>query len=112
MSPNQPQAPTLSVEPSASPADLQSVFTGLRAYNVAEIGDPQEQAVNVFLRDGAGTIVGGLVGHIKWKWLYVAKLWVSEPYRGGGSGSRLMASAEAFAREHGATDAYLDTFGY
>lgn len=111
MSPSQPQEPTLSVEPSASAADIQAVFTGLRAYNVSQVGEPDEQPVHVFLRDGSGAVVAGLSGHVKWKWLYVAKLWVSEPLRGSGAGRRLMAAAEAFAIEHGATDASLDTFG-
>ncbi len=103
---------TVTVEPDAAAADIQAVHNGLRAYNVDRIGDPGELPMHVFLRDATGQIVGGLSGHIKWKWLYVAKLWVSDGYRSAGAGTRLMEEAERFAREHGATDAYLDTFGY
>lgn len=105
-------ATTVTVEPNAAAADIQAVHNGLRAWNVAQIGDSGERAVHVFLRDAEGRVVGGLTGHIKWKWLYVAKLWVSDAWRSGGAGTRLIRAAEQFAREHGATDAYLDTFGY
>jgi GNAT superfamily N-acetyltransferase len=105
-------ATTVSVEPDASPADLLVVQRGLRAFNVANSGEPDERAVNVFLRDAGGQVVGGVVGHIKWKWLYVARLWVDDAHRGQGAGSRLMDAAEQYAREQGATNASLDTFGY
>jgi GNAT superfamily N-acetyltransferase len=103
---------TVSVEPDASPADLQVVQAGLRAFNVANVGEPEEQAVNVLLRDADGRVVGGVVGHIKWKWLYIAKLWVDDAHRGHGAGTRLMDAAELYARAQGATDVSLDTFGY
>lgn len=112
MTPEPARQPTVSVEPDAAPADILTVHNGLKAYNVAQIGDSGERAVNVFLRDADGRVVGGLIGHVKWKWLYVAKLWVEEAHRSGGAGTRLMTAAEQFAREQGATDAYLDTFGY
>jgi GNAT superfamily N-acetyltransferase len=108
-----PQPPTtVSVEPDASPADLRVVQDGLRAFNVANVGEPGEQAVNVLLRDAGGRVVGGVMGHIKWKWLYVARLWVDDAHRGQGAGTRLMDAAEQFAREQGAVGVSLDTFGY
>lgn len=107
-----PPPATVTVEPNADPADLQVVQRGLRAFNVANIGEPDERAVNVFLRNPEGRVVGGLVGHIKWKWLYVGKLWVDDTHRGQGAGSRLMDAAEQYARDQGATDVSLDTFGY
>jgi GNAT superfamily N-acetyltransferase len=109
----EPRKPTtVTVESDASAADIQAVHDGLRAFNVAQIGPSGERPVHVFLRDTEGNVVGGLSGHIKWKWLYVAKLWVSDGYRSGGAGTRLMLAAEQYAREQGATNASLDTFGY
>lgn len=105
------RAATVSVEPDARPADVQAVQDGLRAFNVANIGDPGERPVHVFLRDDEGRVVGGVVGHIKWRWLYIAKLWVGDAWRGQGAGGRLMDAAEQYAREQGATDVSLDTFG-
>jgi GNAT superfamily N-acetyltransferase len=102
----------VSVEPDASPADVETVEAGLRAFNVARIGDPGEEPVRIFLRDPHGQIVGGLLGHIRWRWLYVAKLWISAAHRGAGHGAALMAAAEAHARARGCLGTYLDTFEY
>jgi GNAT superfamily N-acetyltransferase len=107
-----PSAATISVEPDARAEDVRAVEAGLRAFNVAHIGDPAEEPVRVFLRDERGAVVGGLLGHIKWRWLYVSKLWVSEAHRGEGRGRALLAAAEAHARSRGCTGAYLDTFEY
>jgi GNAT superfamily N-acetyltransferase len=102
----------LCVEPAASPADVAVVQAGLRAFNVAHIGEPAEEPVHIFLRDDRGAVVGGLLGHIRWRWLYVAKLWIEEAHRGGGHGAALMRAAEAHARTRGCLGVYLDTFEY
>jgi GNAT superfamily N-acetyltransferase len=104
--------PRVSVEASPTEADVAIVQAGLLAFNVARIGDPGEEPVHVFLRDEAGDVGGGLLGHIRWRWLYVAKLWVHESLRGGGSGAALMEAAEEHARRRGCIGAYLDTFEY
>lgn len=102
----------LTVEPNASAADVAVVQAGLRAFNVAHIGDPAEEPVQLFLRDEHGDVVGGLLGHIRWRWLFVAKLWIRDEHRGAGHGVALMAAAEAHARVRRCLGAYLDTFEY
>jgi GNAT superfamily N-acetyltransferase len=102
----------VSVEPDAARADVETVRNGLRAFNVARIGAPDEVATQVFLRDADGQVVGGLLGEIRWRWLYVAKLWVADEQRGRGYGGDLLAAAEEFAREHDCIGVYLDTFEY
>ena len=102
----------LSVEPDASADAAAAVQAGLRAFNIARLGDPGEEAVQIFLRDGESRIVGGLLGHIRWRWLYVAKLWIDEAHRGEGRGRELMAAAETLARSRACLGAYLDTFEY
>lgn len=87
------------------------VLAGLRAFNVERIGDMGFEPVTVFLRDGDDRVVGGLLGEIRWRWLYVSKLWVREAHRGG-AGSRLMAAAEQHAAAHGCIGVFLDTFEF
>ena len=107
-----PDEPRISIEPNATTADLDIVGKGLRAFNVAVIGEPNEQPVHILLRDSTDSVVGGLIGHIKWRWLYVAKLWLRDDFRGGGHGAGLLRAAEDLARSQGCIGAHLDTFEY
>lgn len=102
----------VSVETDASQEDVQAVVAGLRDYNIAFIGPPNQQPMRVFLRDDSGEIVGGLLGEMRWRWAYVEKLWVSDSHRGQGHGSALLAAGEAHARAQGCIGIYLDTFEY
>ena len=103
---------SISIEPGATAADIDAVSGSLLAFNVAMIGDPKEEPVQVFLRDDDGQIVGGLLGHIRWRWLYVAKLWIAESHRGQGQGAALLAAAEQYAISRECIGSYLDTFEY
>jgi GNAT superfamily N-acetyltransferase len=62
------------------------------------------------LRDGAGTLAGGLSGVVGWGWLFVEALWVDEARRGQGCGRVLLAAAERHAALAGCGWAWLDTF--
>lgn len=106
------QFPRICLEPDASPGDVAAVQAGLRAFNERIIGEPAEEQVQLFLRDANGRVAGGLLGDIRWRWLYVAKLWVDDEHRGSGQGTALMLAAEAHARRRGCLGSYLDTFEY
>jgi GNAT superfamily N-acetyltransferase len=100
------------VEAAPAPGDERVVLDGLRAFNVAVIGPPDERPLAVFVRDEAGRVLGGLLGHTKWRWAYVAKLWLPAELRGAGLGSRLLAAAEAEAWARDCLGVHLDTFEY
>jgi GNAT superfamily N-acetyltransferase len=102
----------VAIEPAPSADDIRAVEQGLLAYNVERSGDPQIEPVTVLARDDAGAVAGGLIGVIRWRWLYVSKLWVRADQRGQGLGASLMAVAEARARERGCLGISLDTFEY
>ncbi len=102
----------VSNEPEAAPADIQAVQAGLREFNIAHIGPSNSRLLQLFLRDDSGEIVGGLLGEIRWHWLYVATLWISTDLRGHGYGSDLLSTAESEARSAGCIGIYLDTFEY
>lgn len=57
-------------------------------------------------------LVGGLVGATYCQWLYVDVFWIHESYRGGGTGTSLLAAAEQEAARRGCQYAYLDTFSF
>jgi GNAT superfamily N-acetyltransferase len=102
----------LTIDDKVSSADEAAVVRGLLAFNEARLGPSGEQPVKLVARDSAGAVVGGILGHTRWRWLYIAKLWVDERARGKGLGTLLMAAAEDLARSRGCTDVSLDTFDY
>lgn len=59
-----------------------------------------------------GEVLGGVISETYWDWLYVNLMWLREDVRGQGYGQRLLALAEAEARQRGAEYAYLDTFSF
>lgn len=98
------------IDEEVSAEDRDTVLKGLRAFNEAQIGPANDLPVQLVVRDARGAVIGGLLGNTKWGWLYVDKLWISERARGKGFGSRLLARAEAVARERGCIGVYLSTF--
>ena len=106
--------PDVSVQVEEHPraADARVVSEGLLDFNRAIIGDPDETQVAVFVRDPSGRIIGGLLGHVRWRWVYVSKLWLPDETRGHGIGTRVMREIESYARRRRCEGIYLDTFEY
>jgi GNAT superfamily N-acetyltransferase len=102
----------LEIDSRVTADDEAMVIRGLLAFNEVRLGPADEQAVKFVVRDADGNIVGGILGHTRWRWLYIAKLWVDENLRGQGVGKRLMEAAEDLARSRGCTDVSLDTFDF
>jgi GNAT superfamily N-acetyltransferase len=102
----------LEIDSRVTPADEATVIRGLLAFNEVRLGPADERPVKFVARDASGAVVGGLLGHTRWRWLYIAKLWVDESARGQGVGARLMEAAEDLARSRGCTDVSLDTFDF
>jgi GNAT superfamily N-acetyltransferase len=99
-------------EPFPGEALTEFVSNHLIGFSQAQTGVADWHPVNYFLRNPRGEWLGGLLGHVWGGWLYVRFLWVSETMRGQGQGTRLMNAAEAFAREHGAFAATLETHSF
>jgi len=106
------QSNELQIDNEVTPADEARVVRALLAFNEARIGPADERPVKFVARDSGGAVVGGILGHTRWRWMYIAKLWVDESARGQGLGTRLMEAAEDLARSRGCTDVSLDTFDY
>jgi GNAT superfamily N-acetyltransferase len=100
------------VEETPGERDARVVTEGLRDFNRVVIGDANEVQLGVFVRDASGRVVGGLLGHVKWRWVYVAKLWLPDGLRGLGVGTRVMRAIEEYARANDCLGIYLDTFEY
>jgi predicted N-acetyltransferase YhbS len=100
------------IDSDVSANDQAAVEAGLRAFNEVRLGPKMELPVKFVVRDDTGRVVGGVLGHTKWQWMYIATLWVADSARGQGLGTQLMEAAEALARSRGCTNVSLDTFEY
>ena len=95
-----------------SESDRSAIVAGLVAFNT-DHGLPWPwRDLNLVLRDGEHTVVGGLIGETNAGWLFVKALWVAEPHRGHGYGRRLLTAAEEHARRRDCIGVYLDTYDF
>jgi GNAT superfamily N-acetyltransferase len=100
----------LSDRPSGPDEDL--LGDGLGEYNAAFLRDNSYACFGPFVRDDAGAIRAGLIGHVYAGWLFVKYLWVHADLRRGGVGGSLLAEAERRALALDCHSAWLDTFSF
>jgi len=104
---------TPAIEERPASADLAVIERGLVEHAVAQGVEPRNhRSLTLFVRNGEGRVVGGLVGTTVWGWLQVTQLWVDDAIRGAGHGTALMRAAEAEAVRRGCHHALLDTFDF
>lgn len=70
--------------------DFEVLKNGLNGYNETYTGSVFKEQVSSFLKDENNKTVGGILGEIKWGWLYIEGLWVSDSVRSKGLGSKLL----------------------
>lgn len=105
---------TLSAE--VNEADRQHVEEGLLAFNAtaspyfAVQPENKGQALDAFVRDSAGTILGAVTAHTTWDWLSIELVWLDERLRGRGYGARLMRAVEEEARRRGCAHVRVTTY--
>ncbi len=109
---NLPPGCRLSVEKNPSATDREFVDERLGDYNAAFLRDNRYDYFGLFVRDDAGAIQAGLVGHLYAGWLFINLLWVHAELRRSGIGSSLVAAAEQRAIAFGCHSAYVDTFSF
>ncbi|MBV9330592.1 MAG: GNAT family N-acetyltransferase [Alphaproteobacteria bacterium] len=88
------------------------VVNGLDNFNIARTGLPAYYPVAFFLKAQDGEVAGGITGLVWGEWLHISYLWVADPLRRRGYGSRLLESAETYARSKGCRGVYLETFSF
>ena len=102
----------LSFENPPSWDDREVIDDGLGDYNKPFLRDPSYAYFGLFVRDAAGAIRAGLIGHVYAGWLSVNLLWVEAEFRHLGIGRGLIAEAERRAVALGCHSAHLDTFSF
>lgn len=109
--------PSWTLETTTTPdqADLDTLHSGLRQYNLSRLGPDafnQYEEIAVYARAADGTIIGGVTGELMWEWLYIRVLWVAEDQRGQDIGSQLIQTIEQAAVERGVGHAHLETTSF
>lgn len=85
----------------------------LDAHNTARTGEPPDGLyVSILLRGTDGTVEGGLVGYIWYRWLVVEMLYLPPSLRGHGVGTEVMRSIETHAVRQGCRGIWLSTLSF
>ena len=103
---------TLAAEASPDEATIRAISDGLNEYSARFAPATDWSPHWIVGRDAVGAVRAGVRYIIAYDWLFVHWLWVANPYRKQGIGSKLLMSAEVAARERGCRGAYLDTFTF
>jgi GNAT superfamily N-acetyltransferase len=88
------------------------VRQGLERFNVEQIGPYAYEDFQLYARDSAGQVIGGLFGHSGMGWLYIDYLWLSDGLRRDGLGGKLLTRAEDEARSRGCLGVFLYTYSF
>jgi GNAT superfamily N-acetyltransferase len=102
----------LTSEPDASAADVAAIEERINEFNMAVTGVRDWHPIRVFLRDETDALRGGITADVWGGWMHISFLWVDEPLRKGGYGSRLLAAAEDEARALGCRNVSVTTFSF
>jgi len=93
-------------------SDFQVLKNGLNGFNEQHTGTLFREKISSFVKDENNQTVGGILGEIKWGWLYIEGLWVSDNVRSNGLGSKLLKQLEAYAQSKGITNYRLETTSF
>jgi len=96
-------------------ADYKFVCDQLYNYNVRATNGLLKkpgQDINLFLKDSAGAVVGGLFCETWSYGLYLDVFWIDEKYRHQGYGEQMIQEAERRGKELGCMFAHTCTFTY
>lgn len=101
---------TFRIDDQPTDPEVAAVLRGLLEFNEAHIGPAEELPVRFVVRGARGDVIGGLLGHTRWGWMHIEKLWLSAEARGQGQGTRLMTAAEELATRRRCQGVMLHTF--
>lgn len=102
----------ISFQPYADQTLKDIIVNGINYHNIAATGHAASYPIGFYLRDGREEVLGGLLGEIWGGWMHVTYLWVAEPARGAGHGTRLLQAAERYAVERGCRGVFLGSFSF
>ena len=99
------------VEDQITEDERSAIIVPLGEFSAARGFEYRPNPITLSLREG-DRIVGGLIGHTNWEWLFIEVLSVATHLRSRGYGKLLMEKAEAIARTRGCVGAWVDTYTF
>lgn len=90
-------------------AIVDALVDGVRQFNAGLLGPEKSVPLTVIARDENGKLIGGVGGRTIYKNFLINVVWVDDQTRGTGLGCKLMALAEAEAKQRGCLVAQVDT---
>jgi GNAT superfamily N-acetyltransferase len=104
--------PTVVLTDAPDHSDIDVIGQGLAAFNDSQTGIKDRRLLAVLVKDASGKTVGGISGRSSLGLLFLGLVYLPEPLRGGGLGSRLLAMAEEEGRRRGRKSAVLYPIGF
>ena len=92
--------------------DFRTIVDGVRSFNRDRTGDEWPRPVAFYIRDAERRIIAGVQGTLWGRSMHIDALWVIEPDRGSGYGSKLMKAIEDYAAAHAHPLIYLETTSF
>jgi ribosomal protein S18 acetylase RimI-like enzyme len=81
-------------------------------FNALNWDATKRQALGLKQLNAQGQLVAALAGRTFGNWFYLESLWLAESERGRGLGTKILAHAEAIARQRGCRFVVLDTLNF
>ncbi|CZL18889.1 TPA: GNAT family N-acetyltransferase [Legionella pneumophila] len=95
-----------------NPDDVQILTNGIKEYAKQQRGFESLDFFACFIRDADNSIIGGCSGGTLYGGLHIDNLWVSEPIRHQGWGTKLMQAALRYGNEKGCAFATVNTMDW
>jgi len=103
---------SITIEAAPQSNDITAIINGLAEFNREHTGGAIPEYLLATVRNGQGTVVGGLFGATYLGWLQVQVVWLPDALRGHKLGTQLMALAENEALQRGCTHVFLETYSF
>ncbi len=94
------------------PDDVAHVRQKLQEYNSQYVDIDEIKDLAVFIDDGNGNKMAGLLAVTWGNWMQIDHLWVDKSLRASGQGARLLRAAEQEAITRGCSRVSVDTFSF
>ena len=102
----------LDIAEDTSAADIVRLEAHLDAFNAEATRLSDARFLSILLKDANGEMFAGLHGHTWGAMCQIKLLWIAEPHRGHGLGTRMLETAEAEARRRGCRQIMLMTHSF